>query len=345
SLGISGQINKQMSYVDDGTNTAFAVMDNTNSGSRFRFTGEEDIGNGLKVGGVWEWQWQNTPSSGATFNSAGEISETTATDVGLQDRKTELYFASKWGKVSLGKGDGAGNGAAEVDLSGTAVIDYCGANGDQMGSFSFQTGVGQRGPGAGPSVGSVLGCFDMFSRNDRIRYDTPKLAKWLTVSASRAQANTEEIAVRASGTAGGVKIAAALATGSRDGEVAGDRPRAVTAISASVLLKMGLNFTLSHSMTETDVDVGSDPSQSFTYFKVGWRKGKHNVGLGFGQTDFDNSGSAAVDSSNPTSLALSYVYNLAKDVEIYAAYRDLDADFTGVDGLSSLTVGSRIKWK
>jgi predicted porin len=110
SLGISGQINKQLSSVDNGNESALAVMDNSNSGSRFRFTGEEDIGGGLKVGGVWEWQWQNTPSSGSEFNAAGQIEETSAT--GLQDRKTELYFAAKWGKVSLGKGDGAGNGAA-----------------------------------------------------------------------------------------------------------------------------------------------------------------------------------------------------------------------------------------
>ena len=219
SLGISGQINKQMSYVDNGFDTGFAVMDNINSGSRFRFTGEEDIGGGMKVGGVWEWQWQNTPSSSAEFNSAGEISETSAS---LQDRKTELYFAHKWGKISLGKGDGAGNGAAEVDLSGTAVIDYASANGDQLGSFNFATkGQTTSGPGAsGLTVGSATGSFDMFSRNDRIRYDTPKLAKWLTISASRGQANTEEVALRASGTVGSTKIAAALAMGSSNGEAA-----------------------------------------------------------------------------------------------------------------------------
>ena len=145
SLGISGQINKQISSVDNGDESAIAVMDNINSGSRFRFTGEEDIGNGLKVGGVWEWQWSNTPSSDAEFSAAGEINETSAS---LSDRKTELYFSSKWGKISLGKGDGAGNGAAEVDLSGTTVIDYASANGDQLGSFHFATSNNPRGPGA-----------------------------------------------------------------------------------------------------------------------------------------------------------------------------------------------------
>jgi predicted porin len=348
SLGISGQINKQMSYVDNGESTAFAVMDNINSGSRFRFTGSEDLGNGLKVGGVWEWQWSNTPSSSAEFNTAGQISESSAS---LGDRKTELYFSSKWGKVSLGKGDGAGNGAAEVDLSGTAVIDYCGANGDQLGSFNFTTGTNdKRGPGNAPvDVGDVAGCFDMYSRNDRIRYDSPKLAKWLTISASRGQANTEEIAVRASGSVGSTKIAAALAYGGQDGGSANSDPNTRTAISGSALLKNGLNFTLSLSMSEDDVKTGKDPSQSWTYFKIGYKRGKNAVSLGYGQTDFDT-GTKAVDDANPTSLAVAYVYKLAKDVELYAAYRDVDSDDVGLtsgsfDGVTSVTVGSRIKWK
>jgi predicted porin len=341
SLGISGQINKQLSSVDNGNDSALAVMDNSNSGSRFRFTGEEDIGGGLKVGGVWEWQWQNTSSSGAEFNAVGEIDERTAS---LSDRKTELYFAAKWGKVSLGKGDGAGNGAAEVDLSGTTVIDYCGGNSDQLGSFDFTTSAGGL---SGVDVGDVAGCNDMFSRNNRIRYDTPKLAKWLTISVSRAQANLTEVAVRASGTVGSTRIAAAVATGTaKDEGVPGNNPDDTrTAISGSVLLKNGLNFTASVSSQEVEGVGGSpDSENTWSYFKIGYKTGKHAVSLAAGQKKFEGQG-AVVDATDPTSVALAYVYKIAKDVELYAAYRDVDADRTGLDGVSSLTVGSRIKWK
>jgi predicted porin len=350
---MSGQINKQLSSVDNGNESALAVMDNSNSGSRFRFTGEEDIGGGLKVGGVWEWQWQNTPSSGSEFNAAGQIEETSAT--GLQDRKTELYFAAKWGKVSLGKGDGAGNGAAEVDLSGTTVIDYASANSDQLGGFNFTTPTDVSGPGTGPTVSSMASSFDMFSRNDRIRYDTPKLAKWLTISASRGQANLTEIAVRASGTIGSTRIAAALATGKQKDQdlttTAGaqleDDEREVMAISGSALLKNGLNFTVSMSSREDTIDNNPSRDQTWSYFKVGYKTGKHAVSLAMGQREFDGF-SPTQDDANPTSVALAYVYKIAKDVELYAAYRDVDADdatATGLDGVSSITVGSRIKWK
>ena len=166
---------------------------------------------------------------------------------------------------------------------------------------------------------------------------------------SRGQANIEEIALRASGTVGSTKIAAALATGGSNGSSAGDNPVTVTAISGSALLKNGLNFTLSLSSTETDVPVGTDPSQTYSYFKVGYMRGKHAVSLAISQTDNDT-GVAATDDANPTSVALAYVYKLAKDVEVYAAYRDVDADDQGLTsgslgGVSSMTVGSRIRWK
>ena len=51
-------------------------------------------------------------------------------------------------------------------------------------------------------------------------------------------------------------------------------------------------------------------------------------------------------------IALAYVYKMAKDVELYAAYRQVSADDRGVaaggvglDDVSSLTVGSRIRWR
>jgi predicted porin len=166
NLKISGQINKTIGIIDNGDNDAIGFFDNATSGSRFRFTGSQDMGNGMKVGGVWEWQWQNSSTSAATFNSAGEFTETNAS---LSDRKTELYYAGGWGKVSLGKGDGAANGTAEVDLSGTTTIDYAGGNQDVIGSITYGTGSSTV---AGPTVVSTYSEFDGESRNTRIRYGT-----------------------------------------------------------------------------------------------------------------------------------------------------------------------------
>jgi uncharacterized membrane protein len=202
NLKISGQINKTIGIIDNGDNDAIGFFDNSNSGSRFRFTGSQDMGNGMKVGGVWEWQWGNSASSAATFNSAGEFSEVPAS---LADRKTELYYQGGWGKVSLGKGDGAANGTNEVDLSGTTTIDYAGGNACLIGGITYGTGSSTV---AGPTVGSTYSQFDGESRNTRIRYDTPKMG-WGGIAVSLGNQGLTEVAYRGSWNIGTGKFAVA----------------------------------------------------------------------------------------------------------------------------------------
>ncbi|MFQ5936731.1 MAG: porin, partial [Acidiferrobacterales bacterium] len=275
SLGISGQINKTIGWIDNGANSAIGFFDNNNSGSRFRFTGSEEISGGLKVGGVWEWQWQNSSSSKASFNSNGEFSESTAT---LSDRKTELYFQGGWGKVTLGKGDGAANGTAEVDLSGTPAIDYAGGNTCLLGSMTYGS--------AGTTVKTSYSHYDGESRNNRLRYDTPKLAKVFGIALSAGMAKESELAFRYAQTIGSTKVAVALGATDR-GDAAGtdsqglpNKDRKRLAASGSVLLKNGLNFTLSYSTQER---TGDPTDNTNAYFKIGWKRAKHAVSLSAGQ--------------------------------------------------------------
>jgi predicted porin len=330
TLGISGQINKTIGYIDNGDDSAVGFFDNSLSGSRFRFTGEEDIGGGLKVGGVWEWQWSNSPTGSAAFNTSGKFDQTTAS---LSDRKTELYFAGKWGKVSLGKGDGAANGTAEVDLSGTTTMDYAGGNACLLGSMNYG--------GTTLTVGASYGQFDGESRNDRLRYDTPKFAKVLSIAVSVANANESEAAIRYAQSLGSTKIAAALGYTQNKDTGTTDRKRA--AISASALLKNGLNFTISYSSQDNNAAAVNGGSTN-SYFKIGWKKGKNAVSLSYGQQD-NEGGFGGNTSANPTSIAVAYNYSIAKSVEAYASIRTSSADVSGFDDVTGFWVGSRIKWK
>jgi predicted porin len=325
TLGISGQINKTIGYIDNGNDSAIGFFDNINSGSRFRFTGEEDIGGGLKVGGVWEWQWSNSPTSSASFNTNGKFDETSAS---LQDRKTELYFAGKWGKVSLGKGDGAANGSAEVDLSGTTAIDYAGGNQCLLGAMTYGS--------SGVTVGSTYSEFDGESRNDRIRYDTPKLAKVISFALSYANANEQELAVWYDQTIGSTKVAAAL--GYTDNKDTGATDRKRLSLSGSAIIKNGLNFTISYSTNENNA-VSPSTSSTNSYFKIGWAKGKNAVSLSYGVQSLDGT------NANPSSIAVSYVYEPAKAVELYASIRQSSADQSSLDDITGIWIGSRIKWK
>ncbi|MFQ5935086.1 MAG: porin [Acidiferrobacterales bacterium] len=337
SLKISGQINKVIGWIDNGTFDAIGFFDNSNSGSRFRFTGSEDMGNGTSVGGVWEWQWGNSTTNAAKFNSLGEISETSA---GLKDRKTELYFQARWGKVSLGKGDGAANGTAEVDLSGTTTIDYAGGNQCLLASFQFgSTGTTL----SGLTVGSVYSQFDGESRNTRIRYDTPKFAG-NSIAVSLANGKHTEVAYRGAWSPGSMKVAVAAGiTDRKDGTTGTSRGRKRTAVSGSLLLGMGFNVTASFS--SQDSSAAGSPKQSLLYAKAGWKKGKHAVSLSWGQSKNRGPDSTGTTVGKATAIALAYNYKPAKFVELYAGFRTTETELAGAGKVTAIHLGSRIKWK
>ncbi len=81
-FGISGQINRAVMYVDDGSTAKWFFVDNENSSTRFRFTGSNDFENSWKVGIVWEVEMQSNSS-----NEVAWMIMTPATQFpGTQDR-------------------------------------------------------------------------------------------------------------------------------------------------------------------------------------------------------------------------------------------------------------------
>ena len=89
-FAISGQINRAVMYVDDGSTAKWFFVDNENSSTRFRFTGSNDFEKGWKVGILWEVEMQS--------NSSDEVSmdETDIGDVTFNERKIE-FWVEKWG--------------------------------------------------------------------------------------------------------------------------------------------------------------------------------------------------------------------------------------------------------
>jgi predicted porin len=324
SLGISGQINRVAMQIDNGPNSALGFFDNSTSGTRFRFTGKEDMGNGWTVGGVWEWQWQNTPSSGTSFTARGEFADGSAS---LSDRKTDIYFQADFGKISFGKGDGAANGTSEVDLSGTSVADYSGGSSDLLGSIVFGT--------SGITVGSVHNNLDGLSRNSRIRYDSPKFGG-ISVAGSFGNEGKTEFAARGSFSFGASKLAfgAGIVDNGDDTPVTAEFDQ--TAFSVAFLMDMGLNFAF--AMGSRDDATAND--LEFNYFKVGWKKGKHALSLSLYNSE------QAVDLLETTAVA--YVFKPAKAVEVYALWRTEELQGAAVAGgndVDAIGIGTRIKWK
>jgi hypothetical protein len=109
-------------------------------------------------------EFQSAPSNKVYIGQQDDGS-----DENLAQRKLEAYFDMPFGKISIGQGDGAANGTSEEDLSGTSVVMYCGVA-DTGGSLLFRDSNNQE----IAKISATRGTFDGLSRNDRVRYDTPK---------------------------------------------------------------------------------------------------------------------------------------------------------------------------
>lgn len=324
SFKVSGQINRAIEYVDNGDESELFHVDNDNSSTRFRFVGSEEIGHGMTVGIVWETQFESNSSS--TID-VGQNDDGTSV---FTERIFEAYFSGTWGKATIGQGDGAANGTAEVDLSGTSVVTYAGVN-DMAGSVNFVDSSGA----PITEINTTRNQFDGLSRNDRLRYDTPKLGP-VTLSTSVTNGDAWELAARLSTEMEGLgKIAAAI--GYVDSE---DRtPPQYDQIGASIswLHDTGVNLTLSYGTRDTD---GGTDAENL-YAKLGYKHGKQAVSIEWGQTD-----DLALEGDESSSYGAGYVYNLYKGVELYAGYRlyELDRSGLNIEDINVLMAGTRVKF-
>jgi predicted porin len=330
---LSGQINRAAVYDDDGQQTDVQFIDNLSSGTRWRLTGSEDIGNGMKVG--FNWEWQNSSNAAGAPIKSGDTGDSQSM------RKAEVWFSGGWGKVSLGQGDGAGNGTTEVDLSDTWNVAYVGRS-SFGGAIQWRTGSGAQISSGGAAVaaggvthGSTFSHFDAFSRYDRIRYDTPALGP-VTLAVSAGQANRYEGAVRWSQGLGGGQISAAAFYGHQN-SVTKNRYGG----SVAYLFSFGTSLQAEYSENEPDFP-GSTKGKNW-YVKVGHKWGNNAVSIGYGESK------DVVVGFKDKGFNIGFNHNIPKaKVDLYAgvAGNQLDTPSGGVsaEDIYTLTVGTKLKF-
>ena len=329
-VGISGQINRAVMYVDDGSTAKWFFVDNENSSTRFRFTGSNDFENSWKVGIVWEVQMESNASNEVSMDEADTGSAS------FSDRKIEFWVSQTYGKLWVGQGDTASNSTSEVDLSGTTVTAYSSMS-DVAAGFEFQDNGASIVNSAGDpiTVGNSRSNFDGFSRQDRLRYDTPTFAGFYG-SASVISESRWDAALRYAGDFGWGKLAAAAAYA--DYGTSSDTRDAIISSSASLLLPMGLNFTLSYAKRDQD---DTDPYNIFG--KVGYKfMEKHAASIQYGVTE-----NLSAKDDKGESFSLAYVFSPWKSVEFYANYtvHMLDRDEgSDPDDINVGFFGGRVKF-
>jgi hypothetical protein len=238
----------------------------------------------------------------------------------------------KFGKLTLGQGDTASNGTAEVDLSGTDVVNYSAVT-DMAGGFNFRTGD----DAIVTNIGSAFSNFDGLSRRDRVRYDTPRFYGF-GLSGSYMNGQTWDVALRSAHewkSFGKLSAAAAYVPGNNN-----RFPWRQFNGSISFLHNSGLNLTFSHG--NRDFDVGDSSDGRNYYGKLGYKFGKWATSV-----DYTYSENVAQDDDTAKSFGAAVVWNTWESVQFYGAYRwhDLSRDnVSNIENLSAVMVGGRVKF-
>ncbi len=207
-LTVSGQVNRGVLFADNGDTSRFFHVDNDNSSTRFKLLGVAKVTDDFKIGSNIVIQLEQNSTSNI------DIVKSDAKDV-ITDRQLEVYFDhKKYGRLWIGKGLTASDTTSQNDLSGTPVIANAARGQVFAGGLSF---VDARDPKAmGPRVKQVYDDFDGLSRQNRIRYDTPRYYGFM-LGASHVNfggsddTQSYDVALKFAGEKNGVKLQAAAA--------------------------------------------------------------------------------------------------------------------------------------
>lgn len=351
SVKLSGQINRQILWWDDGVDSDVFLTDGAFTHSRWRLTGSATISPGRTAGFRYENDVtiSNDPKSinncnGTVSLSANGTQQCMATPnaQSVDDlRYAELWIKDdKLGKVSLGQGDTASNGTAEVDLSGTGFLGGS-SIADNLGAFTLRN---QNSGFTGTTVGSFYSNIDGGSRQDRIRYDTPTFGGF-TLSTSYAADDFVDFAARFAKEWNSVRCAAAIGY-AHDTNEKNDDVWKTSGSASCVHTPSGLNLTIAGG----ELDNGNTPvyDADFFYVKVGisrrWNShGKTSISVGYGTYDDFASNGSEMDG-----LAIEAVQAIdSAALELYAGYYTYefdDASTNNYKDMDAVITGARIKF-
>ncbi|GGO81871.1 hypothetical protein GCM10011348_21880 [Marinobacterium nitratireducens] len=321
-----GQINQILMFADDGEKSEQFISDNSNSASRLGVIGKVDTPEGFEIGARLEAGYAQNPSNMVTM-------EARTIDAEFKARQINLHIGGDFGKLTLGRTDGANNGNAESDLSGTTLA-----------LLQSPVGIGARlqfqDDGMyGPPVALVLNHQDFESRYDLIRYDTPEIGG-AVISASTGIKDDNDVYEIGSKIKhkfeGGSRLSAGLGYSAEMKDGVADKEETYGG-SVSWLSSNGFNVSLTATRKVDDDE--SNPDADYRSVKIGYKKGRHAVAAIYGQgSDQGKEGDDA------TYAGVGYLYGAAKWLQLYGAYtvQSLDRDGRDYDDINIAYAGVRI---
>jgi hypothetical protein len=318
-MSISGHANLKAGFLEDFQsggvsavqgNEDLTVGDANTSQSRFRIK-------------------SSTEANGVTYASSFEFGFTKG---GIGNRVNEVTAGGSLGKISLGQGSLAGDGASENDFSGTYLL---------AGDLSSWELGGDLNDNASKDI----------NREERIRYDAPAIGNLalavsvndsngsdatFTTGAAASTVTVNKAAVSGNDTGNDVSVSASYNLANFAASVAMVSAEADDSdvVTASVAGKMS-GFTAAVQLYTKEGAAGNDFEQ--TRVIVGYNPGPFSVSVDFQQTEDDNKTIEA------ETMGLNFVYRPAKGVELYAGARSAEANDGALDE-NAFLMGARVKF-
>lgn len=331
------QANLGLLFADDGTDGLATLVDNDAGASRFGVLANVDLTPAFRVGAHAEFELQYNPSNEVDLMGNDHIVPESS-----RERHLSIFARGTWGKVSIGRGDGASNGNLQRDLSGTALISF--ADPERIGgSIGFQ----DTGNANTLAIAESIRDQDFEHRYTRLRYDAPKFGSLATsVSYGRKGGNNVyEVGVRIGSQyeIGKMQAAAGYSLEDQDdGSVVGSTEgnNITTGGSFSFLANSGVNLTLAYSI-ETDQDP-ANPDSKYGMAKLGYIRGKHAVSVSYMQ----NNDRAQLDDESSV-VTLGYVHTFSEKLDLYAGYKvhSLKRSGADFDDVGVGLIGARYKFQ
>jgi len=203
SLQVSGRVNRAILAWDDGEDSDVYHIDNDHSSSRLGFSGSAALKPGWTTGFDVVFNVQEADSS--QVDQVNHDTNDSGKPVAFDIRRARVYFESaQFGRITLGQGQSASDGTAEVDLGGGNYYS------DPLYNTSFFVRLDGQGEGQfGNLTWGDLGFnLDGAGRTNNVRYDTPSIYGFI-LSASAGENDYADIALRFSKEWNSIRFAAA----------------------------------------------------------------------------------------------------------------------------------------
>jgi predicted porin len=349
SLQVYGQVNKALLIWDDGVDSDAFIVDNEGSGSRIGLTGKATIKPGWSAGFLMEFDYQDSSSDRVVNIRGGDDGREGRTDDSeIVIRHNNLWIESeRLGRITLGQGSTAADGAAGVNLSNSLR----GPASDHGSNFD----VRDSGGGRGPKLDSFV--FDLDGpREDVIRYDSPSIYGFI-VSASWGDDDYADVALRFKKEFNSVRVAAAISYAWDEraafGDTSPDEINTLVGSASAMHVPTGLYVAFAAGTQEND---DSNFERNYWYIQGGIEKkwtpyGATTVYAEYGS--YDSDGAEFGDEEFASDLeATRWGFGVVQKfdsaaMEVYAQatfYEFEAAEVDDIEDISTIMIGSRIKF-